>query len=131
MALGAYSSAMYPYIGGRVADVPCTQYDVQFTSQYEIYILILNIVVSVIMLIIAVRLRLASHLGADFVNPTRLLLESLKKPELFNVSLKTTVDVLADPYILVEDSAFFARRAEIDKGEEGNGTESLPLAEPI
>lgn len=106
MALGAYSFAMYPYIGEHVAQVPCTQYGVQFMSNYGVYILILNIVVSVIMLIIVVKLRLASHLGADFINPTRLLLDPLQKPELFNASLKTTVDVLADPYMLVEDSAF-------------------------
>ncbi|KAH0831933.1 mitochondrial 39-S ribosomal protein L47 (MRP-L47)-domain-containing protein [Lanmaoa asiatica] len=106
MALGAYSFAMFPYIGTRVS-APCTLYGTQFTSNYGIYILVLNIVASVIILIIVVRLRMASHLGADFINSTRLLLDPLEKPELFNASLKTTLDALEDPYMLVrEDSAF-------------------------
>jgi hypothetical protein len=110
MALGAYSSAMYPFIGAPVLDVPVVQYGAQFKWQYGIYILILNIIVSLVMLIVVVELRLASHLGPDFINSTRLLLDPLKKPELFNASLKTTMDTLADPSMLVrEDSEFFLK----------------------
>ena len=107
MALGAYSFAIPPLSANDAPDVPVVTYDILFTSQYGIYILILHIIVSFIMLIVVVRLRLASHLGPDFFNSTRLLLDPLKEPGLFNPSLKTTMDALADPYMLVnEDSEF-------------------------
>lgn len=107
MALGAYSSAMYPQIGVLLQDIPSVSYGAQLTSQYGIYILMINIVVSLIMLVVVVRLRLGSPLGADFINSTRLLMDPLKKPELFNASLHTTVEARADPYMLVrEDSEF-------------------------
>ena len=56
----------------------------RLTSTYGIYILLVNIVVSLAMLVIVVRLRLASHLGPDLINSTRLLLGPLKKSELFS-----------------------------------------------
>ncbi|KAF8443068.1 hypothetical protein L210DRAFT_3643950 [Boletus edulis BED1] len=117
MAIGAYSSAMYPYIGERVF-VPITYEGINFTAQYGIYILIFHIVVSLVMLIVVVKLRMASHLGADFINSTRLLLDPLKKPELFNASLRTTVDALEDPYMLVREDAFVLRVAERESTRE-------------
>lgn len=128
MALAACSSAMSQNLGGRAFDIPITVYNVLFTSRYEIYILILHIVVSIIMLIIVASLRLASRLRPDFINSTRLLLDPLKKPELFNAPLRTTVDTLAEPV--------HAGRAEIDN--RGRGTDrkfkvylAETLAEPI
>ena len=56
----------------------------RLTSTYGIYILLVNIVVSLAMLVIVVRLHLASHLGPDLINSTRLLLDPLKKSELFS-----------------------------------------------
>ena len=122
MALGAYSSAMYPSIGARALGVPVEQYGVAFTAQYGIYVLFINIIVSLIMLYIVVRLRLASHFGADFMNATRLLLDPLKKPELFNASLKTTVDALEDPYMLIREDNEFVLES---RGRRGNGSERL------
>lgn len=123
MAVGAYSSAVFLNNQDNLFLVPVTFYDAQFTSRHEIYILILNIVVSVVMLVIVVRLRLASHLGADFINSTRLLLDPLKKPELFNASLKATVDALADPYMLVREDSVFVLAGQ--KSASGNGSEGL------
>ncbi|KAF8133653.1 hypothetical protein EV363DRAFT_1397073 [Boletus edulis] len=64
-----------------------------------------------------------SSLGADFLNATRLLLDSLKNPELFNASLDATVDALANPYMLVEgDNEFLlAEQASSEK------TRSCPI----
>ncbi|KAH0831937.1 hypothetical protein J3R83DRAFT_12822 [Lanmaoa asiatica] len=108
MAMGAYSSASWPTIGITLADVPVTLNDVlQFTPRYGVYVLVTNVVVSAIMLVVVVRLRMASRLGGDFIDTTRLLLDPLKKPELFNASLETIVDTLANPYMMVkEDSEF-------------------------
>ena len=116
MAIGAYSSAMFSSgtvvhrtpnsTSGRWITVPVTWYGVQFTLIYGTYILLLNIVASLVMLVIVVRLRLANHLGPDFINSTRLLLDPLKKPELFNASPQTTVDALSDPYMLVGNNTF-------------------------
>ncbi|KAF8133646.1 hypothetical protein EV363DRAFT_1397067 [Boletus edulis] len=103
MAIGAYSSTiLYP----PTKHVQTTQYGIRFTSKFGIYILILHIIVSLLVLIVVVGLRLASRLGADFMNATRLLLDPLKDSELFNASLKTTVDTLEDPYMLVRDGEF-------------------------
>ena len=106
VVIGAYSYAMYPGIGGVPQDVPVVMYSARFTSRYGIYIVILHIVVSLAMLVVVVRLRLASRLGADFIDPTRLLLDPLRRLELFNVALSTTVDALGDPYMLVRDGEF-------------------------
>ena len=116
MAIGAYNSAIFSSgtvvhrtpnsTSGRWITVPVTWYGVQLTLIYGTYILLLNIVASLVMLVIVVRLRLASHLGPDFINSTRLLLDPLKKPELFNASPQTTVDVLSDPYMLVGNNTF-------------------------
>ncbi|KAF8555222.1 hypothetical protein OG21DRAFT_1484007 [Imleria badia] len=125
MALGAYSSATYQPIDGLVSAVPIERYGSQFMAQYGIYILILDIIVSLIMLYVVVRLRLASHLGADFMNSTRLLLDPLKKPELFDASLKTTVDALEDPYMLVRDDSEFVLQSTGRRGRGGNGSERL------
>jgi hypothetical protein len=117
-------------LGGPVLGVPVVQYD--FTAQYGIYILILNIIVSLVMLIVVVKLRLASHLGPDFINSTRLLLDPLKKPELFNASLKTTMDALADPYMSVREGSEFFLAGRESTGEEGlNRNVSYAKTEPV
>ncbi|KAF8555223.1 hypothetical protein OG21DRAFT_1484008 [Imleria badia] len=125
MALGAYTSPMYPSIGGFLSAVPIAQYGSLFTAQYGIYILILNIIMSLIMLYVVVRLRLASHLGADFMNSTRLLLDPLKKPELFDASLKTTVEALEDPFMLVREDSEFVVQSTSRQGGGGNESKRL------
>ncbi|KAG6376961.1 hypothetical protein JVT61DRAFT_997 [Boletus reticuloceps] len=115
IAVGAYSSVMPLH---AEYDVQSTLYGVRFTSKYGIYILILHIVASLLVLIVVVRLRLASRLSADFMNATRLLLDPLKDSELFNASLKTTIDTLEDPYLLVRDDEFLLaeRKSTREKG---------------
>ena len=125
MVLGAYSSAMYPHIGDDAQVVPIVEYGAHFTSQYGIYILILHIVVSLAMLVVVVRLRLASHLGTDFIHSTRLLLDPLKKPELFNASLSTTVDALGDPYMLVRDGELLVTEKTTTESRKRIGKDSL------
>ena len=106
VVLGAYSSAMYSFIESDTQVVPIVEYDVRFTLRYGIYIVTPYAVVSLAMLVVVVGLRLASPLGTDFIHSTRLLLDPLKKPELFNASLSTTVDALGDPYMLVREGEF-------------------------
>ena len=101
------SSGMYLFIGARALDVPVVRYGAQFEWQYGIYILILNIVVLLVMLIVVVKLRLASRLGPDFINSRLLPLDPLKKPEVCNASLKTTVDALADPCMFIQEYSEF------------------------
>ena len=118
MAMGAYSFAMLAAVDSVMPIVPVTRNDVlQFTPCYGVYVLILNVVVSVAMLVVVVRLRMASRLGADFMNGTRLLLDPLKNPELFNASLDTTVNALANPYMLVSEESKFllAKQASSEK----------------
>ena len=96
------------YLLGRAAlDVPVVRYGAQFEWHYGIYILILDIIMSLVMLIVVVKLRLASRLGPDFINSTLLPLDPLKKLEVCNASLKTTVDALADPYMFVQEYSEF------------------------
>lgn len=108
MALGAYSSVVLPYRFKPEIRIPTTMSNSVFTIRYGIYILSANIIISIIMLIITLSLCLASlPLGSDFFNSTRLLLDPLKKAELFNASLDRTVEALADPYMLVRDNSVF------------------------
>lgn len=109
MAMGAYSAAALPPNNTSPELVASITFNdsLQFTPSFGVYVLIANIVVSAIMLVVAVRLRMASRLGGDFINATRLLLDPLKNPELFNASLDAAIDALANPYMLVrEDSEF-------------------------
>lgn len=110
---------------------PVVEYCVYFTSQYGIYILIVHIVVSLMMLIVVVRLRLAGHLGPDFINPMRPLLDPLKKPELFNASLNTTVDALADPYMLVNEDSEFLLAERKSAGERRKRIGRFALRNPF
>ena len=106
VVLGAYSSAVYSHSESVTQVVLIVEYDVRFTLRYGIYIVTLYAVVSLAMLVVVVRLRLASPLCADFIHSTRLLLDPLRKPELFNASLSMTVDALDDPYMLVREGEF-------------------------
>ncbi|KAH0828922.1 hypothetical protein J3R83DRAFT_2344 [Lanmaoa asiatica] len=121
MAMGAYSSASWPTIGANVPDVNVAFDDtLHFVPHYGVYVLIVNIAVSVIMLVVVMRLRMESRLGGDFINAIRLLLDPLKNPELFNASLDTTVNALADSYMLVREECGFllAEEASSEKTEE-------------
>ncbi|KAG8219367.1 hypothetical protein J3R82DRAFT_284 [Butyriboletus roseoflavus] len=82
MAMGAYSSAAWPTIGTSPITSVTLNDVLQFTPRYGVYVLIANVVVSVIMLVVVVRLRMASRLGGDFINPTRLLLDPLEEPRV-------------------------------------------------
>ena len=112
--------------------ISVVQSGTQFIAQYGIYVLIFNIIVSLVMLIVVVKLRLASHLGPDFIDSTRLLLNPLKKPELFNASLKTTVDALADPYMSVRGGSEFLLAQRESTGEEEVNRNVFPAkTEPV
>ena len=112
--------------------ISVVQSGTQFIAQYGIYVLIFNIIVSLVMLIVVVKLRLASHLGPDFIDSTRLLLDPLKKPELFNASLKTTVDALADPYMSVRGGSEFLLAQRESTGEEEVNRNIFPAkTEPV
>ena len=112
--------------------ISVVQSGTQFIAQYGIYVLIFNIIVSLVMLIVVVKLRLASHLGPDFIDSTRLLLNPLKKPELFNASLKTTVDALADPYMSVRGGSEFLLAQRKSTGEEEVNRNVFPAkTEPV
>ena len=112
--------------------ISVVQSGTQFIAQYGIYVLIFNIIVSLVMLIVVVKLRLASHLGPDFIDSTRLLLNPLKKPELFNASLKTTVDALADPYMSVRGGSEFLLAQRESTGEEEVNRNIFPAkTEPV
>ena len=61
---------------------------------------IAHVAMSAVMLVVVVRLRMASRLGSDFINAIRLLLDPLKNQRLlFNASLDTTMNALANSYI--------------------------------
>ena len=121
MAMGAYSSAQWSLPMANVQIAAVTSYsDLLFTVQYGAYVLIANIVVSVIMLVLVVKLRMASRLGADFINATRLLLDPLRNPELFHTPLDDTVDALGNPYMSVSENNEFLLTASLSSEKLGS-----------
>ncbi|KAF9218927.1 hypothetical protein BS17DRAFT_790370 [Gyrodon lividus] len=103
--VGAYSASKFPMAPlDYVVDIHVTNYnDMRLTPYYGVYVLIVNTVILIILLFAAWRLNKGSDLGTDFMDPTRLLLDSLTKPELFKASLETTVAALGDPYVVVTE----------------------------
>ncbi|KIJ60154.1 hypothetical protein HYDPIDRAFT_43552 [Hydnomerulius pinastri MD-312] len=102
-AVGAYSAAKWPEaaMNYNVVTQAAFYSYMRLTPYYGVYVLIIDIVASIAMLFVAWRLRKASDLRSDFMNPTRLLLDPLTKPGLFNAPLQTTVNAVGDPYLLV------------------------------
>ncbi|KAG9315903.1 hypothetical protein JVU11DRAFT_3553 [Chiua virens] len=121
MAMGAYSAAQLSEsvnsnqspgsLMSLFMDVTYFNW-LSLTFNYGLYVLVANVMVSVMMQVVVVRLRMASRLGGDFIHATRLLLNPLKTPELFNASFDTTVDTLANPYMLVRDDTEFVLLVE-------------------
>ncbi|KAL4064791.1 hypothetical protein V8B97DRAFT_1294656 [Scleroderma yunnanense] len=103
LVVGAYSATKWPLapMDYQLTTAVSLPNNPHLAPYYGVYVLIAYIIASLIMLLLAWRLGTASGLHTDFLNPTRLLLDPLRRPDLFDASLQQTIRALGDPYIQV------------------------------
>ena len=103
LAVGAFSTTKWPIAATdyQLTTTVSLPNDPHLASHYGVYVLIVYILASLVMLLLARRLGTATDLHTDFLNPTRLLLDPLRRADLFNAPLQQTIRTLGNPYVQV------------------------------